>query len=68
MRVIDILATVDKTIRIKVYTNEHEIGILYTSPLSHALRNKYELEIEKTFVKNNTLHIYTVPKSDKNEE
>ena len=68
MRVIDVLINLDKNTRIKVYTPEHEMGILYTSPLSAAIRNKYELEIKKMIVRNNILHIYTVSESNEKEE
>lgn len=62
MKIIDILPLVHKNTKIKVFVDDSEIGILYISPLSSALRSKYYFEINSICLSNNTLILKVISK------
>ncbi len=62
MKIIDILPIIHKNTKIKVFSDDNEIGTLYISPLSSALKNKYYFDINTIEIKNNILVLKTSSK------
>ena len=57
MKLIDILPIIDKHTKIKLFIDDKKTGIPYISPLSSALKQKYNFQILDVSVRNNMLFI-----------
>lgn len=62
MKIIDILPLIHKNTKIKIFVDDSETGVVYISPLSSALRNKYLFEIDSISLNNNTLVLKVLSK------